>query len=140
MVSSAPPTREPDAGPPALGPAIAKYGLARAALVAAVSALLTWVGVPLLVAIIIGLVVALPLSLVLLPSLREELDTALVAAGSRRREQKARLRAQLRGEITLGEGEPDPGAERPGEHDKAAGAEHRDEIAAPDTAEHPPHR
>jgi len=155
-------------------------------LVALIAALLTWVGVPLLVAVIIGLLVALPLSLMLLPTLRKDLDAALAATGQRRREQKARLRAQLRGEeqagpagatgpaqsvsadsdsadsdsaagdsaagdsaaggsaescsAESGDGESDRGAERPGEHDQAGGAEHRDEVASPDTTEHPPHR
>lgn len=83
---------------PGTGVAIARYGAARAALVAVIAAVLTWVGVPLLVAILIGLVVALPLSLLLFSTLRKDLDNALAVSGARRREQKARLRAQLRGE------------------------------------------
>jgi hypothetical protein len=128
--------------------AIARYGLARAGLVAAIAALLSlsWVRVPLLVSIMVGLVVALPLSLMLLPKLRKDLDTALAAARRRRREQKARLRAQLRGEDLSGrsarpsQGEADSGAERPGEHDQPGGTEHRDEVATTDASEHPPNR
>jgi hypothetical protein len=103
VTAALPPRRTPeDRPPPALGSAIAKYGLARAALVAVVAALLSWVGVPLWVAIIIGLLVAVPLSLMVLPTLRKDLDIALASAGQRRREQKARLRAQLRGEEPAG--------------------------------------
>jgi len=68
------------------------------------TALLTLVGVPFLVALLVALVVALPLSLLLFRTLRHELDQALAESGERRRAQKARLRAQLRGE----QGQVDP--------------------------------
>ncbi len=121
--------------------AIVRYGAARAALVAVIAAVLTWVGVPLLVAILIGLVVALPLSLLLFSSLRKDLDNALAVSGARRREQKERLRAQLRGESLEGaEAEADGGEQRPEQHQHAGLAEDRDEVASTDTAEHRSHQ
>ena len=129
--------------------AIARYGGARLGLVAALSALLVLVGVPLLVAIMVALVVALPLSLLLFPRLRRELDAALAESGARRKEQKARLRAQLSGEQAGWEGsepaqdghrEADGGAEGPDQHDQAGLAQHGDEVASPNSTQHPPNR
>ena len=89
--------------------------------------------------------VALPLSLLLLKKLRADLDVALAETGKRRRARKASLRAQLRGEVAPesgkpGEGQADGGAQRPGEHDHTASAEHGDQLPAADPAEHPPNR
>lgn len=129
--------------------AIARYGGARLGLVAALSALLVLVGVPLLVAIMVALVVALPLSLVLFPRLRRELDAALAEAGARRKEQKARLRAQLSGEqagwdrsepAQDGHREADGGAEGPDQHDHGGVAQNGNQVASPNSAEHPPNR
>ena len=110
-----PPSTPVDRQTRSLGVAIARYGLARAALVGVLTALLVLVGVPFLVALLVALVVALPLSLLLFRTLRHELDQALAEAGQRRKVQKARLRAQLRGEAEQAEpvgsvqGEPDRG-------------------------------
>ncbi|HKR52627.1 MAG TPA: DUF4229 domain-containing protein [Pseudonocardiaceae bacterium] len=82
----------------ALARAVALYSLARLALVVAVALLLVLAGVPLLVSILLALVVALPLSMVVFRSLRVQVATGLAAAGERRREERARLRSQLRGE------------------------------------------
>jgi uncharacterized protein DUF4229 len=129
--------------------AIARYGAARLGLVAALSALLVLVGVPLLVAIMVALVVALPLSLVLFPRLRRDLDAALAEAGARRKEQKARLRAQLSGEragwdrsepAQDGQSEADGGAEGPDQHDHGGVAQNGNQVASPNSAEHPPNR
>lgn len=83
---------------PKLGPAIFRYALARLLIIAAVTALLTLVKVPLLVAIMVALVVAVPLSLLLLKRPRQDLNAALAHTGARRRAQKEELMAQLRGE------------------------------------------
>jgi hypothetical protein len=126
--------------------AIARYGLARLVLVAAIASLLVWVGVPLLVAVLVALVAAVPLSMMLLSGLRRDLSAALSEAGARRSAQRARLRAQLRGDTepgpaaSPGEDEPRGGEDRPGEHDQTGLAEHRDEVAPPGPSEDGPHR
>jgi len=122
-----------------------------------------------LVALMVALVVALPLSLLLFPKLRRELDQALAESGQRRKEQKARLRAQLSGlnEVPDGaapdgsaggggaapegaagggwsaqQGQPqaDGGAEGPGQHDLAGIADQGDQVRPGDPAQHPPQR
>jgi hypothetical protein len=153
-VSTAPssPAPQPESGEPAaeaavppLGPAVAKYALGRLALVVVVAGVLAAVHVPLWIAVIIGLLVALPLSLVLLRGPRRDMNVAIAAAGQRRRERKERLRAQLRGEVGPDSAQgvqrqADGGAQRPDQHDQPAGAEDGDQLAAPDTAEHPTDR
>ena len=133
-----------DRSAPGLGAAIARYGLARAGLVAAVTAMLVLVGVPLLVALLIALLASLPLSMVLFKPLRRDLDQALAATTARRNAQKARLRAQLRGEEPpLGqdeEREADGGADRPGEQGEGGGAENRNERLTPRAAQDLPNR
>ncbi|MDT7626429.1 MAG: hypothetical protein QOF99_7330 [Pseudonocardiales bacterium] len=160
---TAEPPRSPDSpldSPPrSLGVAIARYGSARLTLVAALTVVLVLVGVPLLVAVMVALVVALPLSLVLFPKLRRELDAAMAVTGRRRKEQKARLRSQLSGEREArerdgsvsvqegsvqevsaqeGQGEADGGAERPDQHDRTGAAKDGDEVASPNSVQHPP--
>jgi hypothetical protein len=148
-----------DSPPRSLGVAIARYGSARLTLVAALTVVLVLVGVPLLVAVMVALVVALPLSLVLFPKLRRELDAAMAVTGQRRKEQKARLRSQLSGErearerdgsvsvqevsvqegsVHEGQGEADGGAERPDQHDRTGAAQDGDEVASPNSVQHPP--
>ncbi|WP_232660640.1 DUF4229 domain-containing protein [Pseudonocardia sp. TRM90224] len=78
--------------------AVALYALARLGLVAVVTGVLVVAGVPFLLALLIGLVVALPLSMVLFRGLRGRLDSAIAAAGERRSAERAALRARLRGE------------------------------------------
>jgi hypothetical protein len=87
----------PPAGP-ALARDVALYSAARLALVAVIAFLLLLAGVPLLVSILLALVVALPLSMVLLGSVRARVNAGLAAVGARRRDERDRLRRQLRGE------------------------------------------
>jgi hypothetical protein len=84
---------------------LALYTLARLALIGLLTALLVLAGVPLLVALLLSLVVALPLSLVLLARLRTRVNAGLRAAGGRRRAERDRLRAELRGERTPEDGQ-----------------------------------
>ncbi|MGH3672114.1 MAG: DUF4229 domain-containing protein [Pseudonocardiaceae bacterium] len=74
------------------------YSAARLALVAVLALLLVIAGVPLLVAILLAVVVALPLSMVLLSSLRSRVNVGLAAVRERRQVERERLRQQLRGD------------------------------------------
>jgi hypothetical protein len=90
--------------PPHLGRDLTLYVLARFALVAVVTVVLGFVNVPLLIAIAVGLVVGLPLSLVVLRGQHEKIAAGLAARGMARRAARDQLRAELRGES------PAPGA------------------------------
>lgn len=90
--------------PPHLGRDVARYVLARFALVAVVAVVLGFVNVPLLIAIAVGLVVGLPLSLVVLRGQHEKIAAGLAARGMARRMARDQLRSELRGES------PSPGA------------------------------
>ncbi|MGH3701211.1 MAG: DUF4229 domain-containing protein [Pseudonocardiaceae bacterium] len=87
---------------PPTGPALTRdvvlYSAARLALVAVTTALLVLASVPLLVSILLAVVVALPLSMVLLGSLRARVNAGLAVVSARRRAERDRLRRQLRGE------------------------------------------
>ena len=83
--------------PSFVGPLLA-YTLARLCLVAAVAGLLVLAGVPLLLAVLIGVIAALPLSMLLLRGLRGQVDAGLTAARERRAAQREVLRARLRGD------------------------------------------
>ena len=83
---------------PALARDVALYSAARLALVAVTALLLLLAGVPLLVSLLLAVVVALPLSMVLLGSLRARVNAGLAVVGARRRAERDRLRRQLRGE------------------------------------------
>lgn len=136
-------TSGPDA--PKLGPAILRYASARLLIVAVVAAALTLAKVPLLVAIMVALVVAVPLSLLLLKRPRRDLNLALAHTGARRRAQKEALLAQLRGEdersrSEVGDRKADGAAERPEEHDQARRTESGDEVAPDGSTEHPTNR
>lgn len=112
---------------PGLAPTILLYAAARLGLVAIVAGLLVAAGVPLLLAALIGLIVALPLSMLLFRGLRGRLDAALAVATARRSEQRAALRARLRGDDLRGDdgggpldgsddgrqAQPDGGQDRP---------------------------
>ncbi|MGH3907207.1 MAG: DUF4229 domain-containing protein [Pseudonocardiaceae bacterium] len=76
---------------------IVLYSLARLALVALLAVLLVLAEVPVLVSVLLALVVALPLSWVLLRPLRLRVAGGLSVAGARRRAERDRLREQLRG-------------------------------------------
>lgn len=110
--------------PPSLAAALVRYTGARAGVVGAVAGLLVLAGVPLIIAVLVGLVVALPLSAVLLRGLRARLDEALAAASARRRAERAALRARLRGDAGPSDPEPaehqsaEPGRPGPGSGDE----------------------
>lgn len=99
---------------------LALYTLARLALVALlavvimVGARVVGVEVPLLVAVLFAIVIAMPLSLTLFKGLRVRVNSDIAAVDERRRRDKAQLRARLRGDTS---GEPagdDTGEETPG--------------------------
>ena len=73
------------------------YSIARLAMVAVTALLLVLAGVPVLVSILLALVVALPLSMVLLGSLRARVNAGLAELRARRRADRERLRRELRG-------------------------------------------
>jgi hypothetical protein len=75
---------------------IAVYTAARIGLLAVIAFLLTLAHVPLLIAVAVALVLAWPLSMVLLRGL----NTRIAAALTERRAERLRMRAQLRGEDT----------------------------------------
>jgi hypothetical protein len=97
------------------------YTLARLCLVAVVAGLLVLAGVPLVLAILIGVVAALPLSMLLLRGLRKRMDAGVAAVQERRTAQREVLRARLRGDdVPAGsddgaEREADAGEHRPGQ-------------------------
>jgi hypothetical protein len=94
-----PPTGHPAAEQgPGLAATVGLYALARLALVAVVTGLMVLAGTPLIIAVLIGLIVALPLSMVLFRGLRSRLDGALAESRSRRSAERSALRARLRGE------------------------------------------
>jgi hypothetical protein len=77
---------------------IALYSVARLALVTVVALLIFLVGVPLLVAALLAMVLALPLSMLLLGRLRARVNTGLAVVAERRKAERDRLRQQLHGE------------------------------------------
>jgi hypothetical protein len=81
-----------------LAGAVVLYTLARLALLAVVAGVLVLAGVPFVIAVLVGLVMALPLSMVLFRGLRARLDAALAEARERRAAERAALRARLRGD------------------------------------------
>ncbi|MGH3821295.1 MAG: DUF4229 domain-containing protein [Pseudonocardiaceae bacterium] len=83
---------------PTLGRDVALYTVARLALAAVISLLLVLASVPLLVSILLALVVALPLSMLLLGSLRARVNAGLAMVRARRKAERDRLRRQLRGD------------------------------------------
>jgi hypothetical protein len=88
----------PTSREPGLAATVLLYTLARLGLVAVVAGLLVIAGVPVLLALLIGLIVALPLSMVLFKGLRVRLDAAVAVSGARRSAEREALRARLRGE------------------------------------------
>ncbi|MFD4457136.1 DUF4229 domain-containing protein [Nocardia sp. NPDC058480] len=83
---------------------LALYTLARLGLVVAIAALivgiakLVGVDVPVIVAALFALLVAMPLSLTLFKKLRVKVNEDIAVVDSRRRQDKAQLRARLRGD------------------------------------------
>ncbi|MET8774426.1 DUF4229 domain-containing protein [Nocardia sp. NPDC050713] len=83
---------------------LALYTLARLALVAAITALI-WlaadlisVEIPIVVAALFALIIAMPLSLTLFKKLRAKVNEDIAVVDEKRRRDKAQLRARLRGE------------------------------------------
>ncbi len=104
---------------PGLVGTLLAYTVARLGVVVAVAGLLVLAGVPLLLAALIGLIAALPLSMLLLRGLRGRLDAALAAVRQRRAAEREVLRARLRGDDLAGAAE-DGGAEDGGAEDGGA--------------------
>ncbi|TCO65250.1 DUF4229 domain-containing protein [Actinocrispum wychmicini] len=77
---------------------IVLYTAARLGLVAVVAAVLVLFKIPLLVALAVAVVTAFPLSLLLLRGLNQRVTNAMNERSDARRAERARLRAQLRGE------------------------------------------
>ena len=78
--------------------AVLAYVGARLLVVAIIAGVLTLVGLPLLLSLLIAVVVALPLSLVLFRGLRARLAREADAATAERRGRREQLRAELRGD------------------------------------------
>jgi hypothetical protein len=95
--------------PAHVGRDLALYVLARFALVAVVAVILALINVPLLVAIAVGLVAGVPLSMVVLRGWHDRVTAGLAARGAVRRAARDRLRAELRGETRSGPATPDAG-------------------------------
>ena len=93
--------RSRSASEPGLAATLALYALARLGLLALIAALLIMAGTPLVIALLVALIVALPLSMLVFRGLRSRLDVALGAARARREDERAALRARLREEKTL---------------------------------------
>ncbi len=114
---------------PSLVGTLLAYTLARLCLVVAVAGLLVLAGVPLLLAVLIGVIVALPLAMLLLRGLRTRMDAGLAAVRERRAAQREVLRARLRGdELPADEAPADEApADRSGERSErqAHTGEHR---------------
>jgi membrane protein implicated in regulation of membrane protease activity len=91
-------TPTPTERQPGLAATVALYTAARVALVAFITALLMVAGVPFVIALLVALIVALPLSMVLFRGLRVRLDSALATARERRSREREALRARLRGD------------------------------------------
>lgn len=83
---------------PGVAATLALYTLARVALLAVIAGLLLLAGTPLIIALLVALVVALPLSMLVFRELRARLDTALAASRARRAQEREALRAGLRGD------------------------------------------
>jgi Protein of unknown function (DUF4229) len=99
---TSPPTGHPPAGQRlGLAATVGLYALARLAVLAAVTAVMVLVGTPFVIALLVGLIVALPLSMVLFRGLRGRLDGALEESRDRRKRERSALRARLRGEGEL---------------------------------------
>lgn len=107
--------------PPHLGRDLALYTLARFGFIAVVAIVLLFFRVPVLVAVAVGVVVALPLSMVLLRGWHTRVSAGLAARGMVRRAARERLRAELRGELAGDSREPADGAGT-GDDDRTAGS------------------
>jgi len=82
----------------ALARDVALYSAARLALVTVTALILLLAGVPLLVSALLAVVLALPLSMVVLGSLRARVNAGLAVVAGRRKAERDRLRQQLHGD------------------------------------------
>jgi hypothetical protein len=104
--SSAPPKSDGRVTKGQLARDVAIYSIARLLLVVLIGAIilgvatLVGVAVPLLVAAIFAVLIALPLSLLLFAKLRRRVNEGIAAFDAQRRADQADLRARLRGEGT----------------------------------------
>jgi hypothetical protein len=98
MSASTEPRASRPAGEPGLAATLALYGLARLGLIALIAGLLLLAGTPLIIALLVALIVALPLSMLVFRGLRARLDVAVNASQARRADERAALRAKLRGD------------------------------------------
>jgi Protein of unknown function (DUF4229) len=118
------------------------YTLARIALLAGIAGLLVLAGAPLILAVLVGLIVALPLSMLVFKGLRAQLDTALEVTRRRRTREREALRAQLRGVPDASDDGPEPqpesGGRGPEQQEQPGVAEHPDQATPLGAAEHPP--
>ncbi|MDQ3886489.1 MAG: DUF4229 domain-containing protein [Actinomycetota bacterium] len=73
------------------------YTLARLGLLAVITLLLVWAQVPVVVALLLALVVSLPLSVITLRGLQARVNAGMAETMQRRRAERDRLHAQLRG-------------------------------------------
>ena len=77
---------------------IALYTVARLGMLALVLAVLMLLGVPFLVAAAVSVVVVMPVSMLVFGKLRRRVATGMALRGEQRRQRRAELQAQLRGE------------------------------------------
>ncbi|AVH25182.1 DUF4229 domain-containing protein [Nocardia cyriacigeorgica] len=91
---------------------LALYTVARLGLVALITAVIMLaaklidVQIPLVVAALFALIIAMPLSLILFKGLRTRVNEDIAVVDERRRQDKAQLRARLRGEEPGEQGGP----------------------------------
>ena len=85
---------------------VALYAVARLVLVAVLSAVIYGLGrllglgdFPPIVAVLLALIVALPLGMWVFTPLRQRATASLAVAGERRRRERERLQARLRGDV-----------------------------------------
>ena len=88
---------EPDRPAPRLGPALLRYSLLRFGLLLALAGILVLARVPLLMALLLAVIVALPLAWLVFAGPRLRANEAMAAATGHRRAERERLRAALEG-------------------------------------------
>jgi len=120
---------------PGLATTAALYVLARLALLGLITGLLLLAGAPVVIALLVALIVALPLSMLVFRGLRGRLDTALAAARARRGQEREVLRAGLRGDDTAPAELAPPGDAEPGARSTGDGPERQ-----PDAGGDGPHQ
>lgn len=84
--------------PDGLGRDLVLYSLARFGIIAVVAVVLSVVGVPLVLGLAAGLIVGLPLAMLLFRGWHNRVSHGLGVRAAIRREQRDKLRAELRGE------------------------------------------